>query len=307
MSNSSDKKEKLSASKQILVALKEAKTRIEALEYAKTEPIAVVGMACRFPGGANSPQKLWQLLSDGVDAITEIPPKRWNIDTYYDQNPETPGKMYTRSGGFLQEDIEQFDPLFFGISEREAVSIDPQHRLLLEVSWEALENTGYIPHRLDNSLTGVFIGITSSDYDAITRQASETNIALYKVTGLPLNAAAGRLSYTLGLTGPSMAIDTACSSSLVTIHQACQSLRLQECQMALAGGVNLWLLPEGFITTCQAKMSSADGRCKTFDQEADGTAWGEGCGILVLKRLSDAQASKDNILAVIRGSAVNQD
>jgi len=273
MSNSSDKKEKLSASKQILVALKEAKTRIEALEYAKTEPIAVVGMACRFPGGANSPQKLWQLLSDGVDAITEIPPKRWNIDTYYDQNPETPGKMYTRSGGFLQEDIEQFDPLFFGISEREAVSIDPQHRLLLEVSWEALENTGYIPHRLDNSLTGVFIGITSSDYDAITRQASETNIALYKVTGLPLNAAAGRLSYTLGLTGPSMAIDTACSSSLVTIHQACQSLRLQECQMALAGGVNLWLLPEGFITTCQAKMSSADGRCKTFDQEADGTAW----------------------------------
>ncbi|NEO71399.1 polyketide synthase, partial [Moorena sp. SIO3H5] len=307
MSNSPDQKEKLSASKQVLLALKEAKTRIEGLEYAKTEPIAVVGMACRFPGGADNPQKLWQLLSGGVDAITEIPPKRWKVDKYYDPNPETPGKMYTRFGGFLHENIEQFDPLFFGISEREAVSIDPQHRLLLEVSWEALENAGYIPHRLDNSLTGVFVGITNCEYDAIARKATETNVAPYAITGLPLNAAAGRLSYTLGLTGPSMAIDTACSSSLVAIHQACQSLRLQECQMALAGGVNLWLLPEGFISTCQAKMSSADGRCKTFDEEAEGTAWGEGCGILVLKRLSDAEAAKDNILAVIRGSAVNQD
>ncbi|MDE5117737.1 MAG: type I polyketide synthase, partial [Trichodesmium sp. St2_bin2_1] len=286
---------------------KEAKTRIEALEYTTTEPIAVVGMACRFPGGANSPQKLWQLLSDGVDAITEIPPQRWNVDNYYDPNPETPGKMSTRSGGFLQEDIAQFDPLFFGISEREAITIDPQHRLLLEVSWEALENTGYIPRRLDNSVTGVFVGITNCEYQVITGQATETNIAPYAVTGLPLNAAAGRLSYTLGLTGPSMAIDTACSSSLVAIHQACQSLRLQECQMALAGGVNLWLLPDALIATSQAQMSSPDGRCQTFDEDANGTAWGEGCGMLVLKRLSDAQASKDNILAVISGSAVNQD
>ncbi|NEQ63906.1 MAG: polyketide synthase, partial [Moorea sp. SIO4A1] len=244
MNNSPDKKENLSASKQVLLALKEAKNRIEALEYTKTEPIAVVGMACRFPGGADSPQKLWQLLSDGVDAIREIPPKRWNVDNYYDPNPETPGKMYTRSGGFLQEDIDQFDPLFFSISEREAISIDPQHRLLLEVSWEALENAGYIPHRLHNSLTGVFVGITNCEYQVITGQARESNVAPYRITGLPLNAAAGRLSYTLGLTGPSMAIDTACSSSLVAIHQACQSLRSQECHMALAGGVNLWLLPE---------------------------------------------------------------
>jgi 3-oxoacyl-(acyl-carrier-protein) synthase/acyl carrier protein len=286
---------------------KEAQSRIEALEYTTTEPIAVVGMACRFPGGANSPEKLWQLLSDGVDAITEIPPQRWNVDKYYDSNPESPGKMSTRLGGFLQEDIAQFDPLFFGISEREAITIDPQHRLLLEVSWEALENTGYIPRRLDNSVTGVFVGITNCEYQVITGQATETNIAPYAVTGLPLNAAAGRLSYTLGLTGPSMAIDTACSSSLVAIHQACQSLRLQECQMALAGGVNLWLLPDALIATSQAQMSSPDGRCQTFDEEANGTAWGEGCGMLVLKRLSDAQASKDNILAVISGSAVNQD
>ncbi|WP_293062787.1 type I polyketide synthase, partial [Moorena sp. SIO3F7] len=286
---------------------KEAKTRIEAPEYTTAEPIAVVGMACRFPGGADSPQKLWQLLSDGVDAITEIPSQRWNVDNYYDPNPETPGKMFTRLGGFLQEDIARFDPLFFGISEREAITIDPQHRLLLEVSWEALENTGYIPRRLDNSVTGVFVGITNCEYQVITGQATDTNVAPYAVTGLPLNAAAGRLSYTLGLTGPSMAIDTACSSSLVAIHQACQSLRLQECQMALAGGVNLWLLPDPLIATSQAQMSSPDGRCKTFDEEANGTAWGEGCGMLVLKRLSDAQASKDQILAVISGSAVNQD
>ncbi|MDE5081195.1 MAG: beta-ketoacyl synthase N-terminal-like domain-containing protein, partial [Trichodesmium sp. St18_bin1] len=158
-----------------------------------------------------------------------------------------------------------------------------------------------------NSVTGVFVGITNCEYQVITGQATETNIAPYAVTGLPLNAAAGRLSYTLGLTGPSMAIDTACSSSLVAIHQACQSLRLQECQMALAGGVNLWLLPDALIATSQAQMSSPDGRCQTFDEEANGTAWGEGCGMLVLKRLSDAQASKDNILAVISGSAVNQD
>ncbi|MDE5123997.1 MAG: polyketide synthase, partial [Trichodesmium sp. St19_bin1] len=196
MSNSPEKKEKLSVSRQALLALKEAKSRIEALESTKTEPIAVVGMACRFPGGANSPQKLWQLLSDGVDAITEIPPQRWNVDKYYDPNPETPGKMSTRSGGFLQEDIAKFDPLFFGISEREAITIDPQHRLLLEVSWEALENTGYIPRRLDNSVTGVFVGITNCEYQVITGQATETNIAPYAVTGLPLNAAAGRLSYT---------------------------------------------------------------------------------------------------------------
>ena len=253
MNNSYDKPEKLSASKQVLIALKEAKARLQALEDAKTELIAIVGMSCRFPGGADNPEKFWELLANGVDAITEIPAARWDVDAYYDPNPDTPGKMYTRHGGFLK-DIEQFDPQFFGISPREAISIDPQHRLLLEVSWEALENAGQVPQRLSGSLTGVFVGITANEYGLITKKGkSDSNLQAYGVTGLPLNAAAGRLSYTFGLTGPSLAIDTACSSSLVAIHQACQSLRLQECHMAIAGGVNSWLSPDAFITTSQSR------------------------------------------------------
>ncbi len=306
MNNSLDKNKKLSTSKQVLLALKEAKARLEALEKSQTEPIAVVGMACRFPGGANNPDKFWQIISDGVDAITEIPAKRWDVNAYYDPDPNVPEKMYTCYGGFLQ-DIDQFDPHFFGISPREAVSIDPQHRLLLEVSWEAMENYGHIPQRLQGESTGVFVGITVNDYKEIITQAELDDIAPYGVTGLPLNAAAGRISYTFGFTGPCVAIDTACSSSLVAIHQACQSLRLQECQMALAGGVNLIVSPSSMIGGSKAQMLSPDGRCKTFDETADGIGRAEGCGIVVLKRLSDAIRSQDRILALIRGSAVNQD
>jgi len=307
MKKSEDNVSNLSPLQRSMLVIEGLKSKLKALEYAKTEPIAIVGMACRFPGGANNPQKFWQLLSNGIDTITEVPKERWDIDAYYDPNPDTPGKTYSRYGAFLQ-DIDWFDPEFFKISPREAISIDPQHRLLLEVSWEALENAGNIPQRLHGSPTGVFIGITIGEYGSITKQAElDSNIGSYAITGLPLYAAAGRLSYTLGLTGPSMAIDTACSSSLVAIHQACQSLRQQECEMALAGGVNIYSSLEPLVSMSQAQMLSPDGHCKTFDTLADGANCAEGCGILVLKRLSDAQNSGDRILALIRGSAVNQD
>ncbi|MDF5727709.1 MAG: type I polyketide synthase, partial [Rhizonema sp. PD38] len=251
------------------------------------------------------PEKLWQLLCEGCDVTGEVPPERWETNSYYDPDPETPGKMYTRSGGFLSQ-VDHFEPQFFGISPREAAGMDPQQRLLLEVCWEALEKAGEAPDRLAGSQTGVFIGITANDYARLQSQALE-QIDSYYITGNTLNAAAGRLSYTLGFQGPSMSIDTACSSSLVAIHQACQSLRNGECNQALAGGVNLILSPEVTVALCRTRMLSPDGRCKTFDADADGFARGEGCGILVLKRLCDAQADKNHILAVIRGSAINQD
>ncbi|NEO42202.1 MAG: SDR family NAD(P)-dependent oxidoreductase [Moorea sp. SIOASIH] len=307
MKKNEDNVSDLSPLQRSMLVIEGLKSKLKNIEYAKTEPIAIVGMACRFPGEANDPQQFWQILSNGIDTITEIPKERWDIDAYYDPNPEAPGKTYSPYGAFLQN-IDWFDPEFFKISPREALSMDPQHRLLLEVSWEALENAGNIPQRLHGSPTGVFIGITLSEYGSITKQAElDSNIGSYAITGLPLYAAAGRLSYTLGLTGPSMAIDTACSSSLVAIHQACQSLRQQECEMALAGGVNIYSSLEPLVSMSQAQMLSPDGHCKTFDALADGANCAEGCGILVLKRLSDAQSSGDRILALIRGSAVNQD
>ncbi len=317
MANDSVQAEQLSPLQRSFLLIETLEAKIERLQYAKREPIAIVGMGCRFPGGVDNPASFWQLLRQGGDGVTEIPATRWDIDKYYDPDPDVPGKMYSRSGGFLEQ-VEQFDPQFFGISPREAVSIDPQHRLLLEVAWEALENAGYPVERDQGSSTGVFVGITLDDYGLIGKQAqaelqtqspsvANPQFEIHGVTGSPSYAAAGRISYTFGFTGPAMAIDTACSSSLVAIHQACQSLRQQECEMALAGGVNLILLPDSMIATSKAKMLSFDGRCKTFDAVADGIGRGEGCGILVLKRLSDAQANGDRILATIRGSAVNQD
>src|SRR5262249_35587064 len=229
MSDLSARARQLSSSQRLLLALNEAATKLEAVERAKTEPIAIIGMSCRFPGGAENPEAFWQLLRDGQDAITEIPSDRWPTAMYYDPTPDTPGKMYTRWGGFLSQ-VDQFDPQFFGISPREAASIDPQHRLLLEVSWEALEHAGQVPDRLGGSQTGVYVGITSNDYARLLMQAGNLDhIDAYFVTGNALNAIAGRLSYILGLQGPSMAIDTACSSSLVAIHLACQGLRHGEC------------------------------------------------------------------------------
>lgn len=293
----------LSATKRALIALKEMQSELHTLKSAQTEPIAIIGMSCRLPGGVESPEAFWDLLQNGRDAITEVPSARWDIDRYYDPDPDTPGKMITRNGGFLSQ-VDRFDPAFFGISPREAQSIDPQQRLLLEVAWEALERSHIIPDNLFDSLSGVFIGTASGDY-LHELEVSEVPQG-YWGTGNSRSAIAGRLSYLLGLTGPSLAVDTACSSSLVSVHLACQSLRKQECNLALAGGVDLIISHEISIIFSKAKMLSPDGRCKTFDASANGFARGEGCGIVVLKRLSDALANGDNILAVIRGSAVNQ-
>jgi acyl transferase domain-containing protein/D-arabinose 1-dehydrogenase-like Zn-dependent alcohol dehydrogenase/acyl carrier protein/NADP-dependent 3-hydroxy acid dehydrogenase YdfG len=274
---------------------------------ASDDPIAIIGMACRFPGGAVTPEQFWEMLRQGVDAIGEVPADRWNIDAFYDPDSAAPGKMQTRWGGFLR-DVDLFDPQFFGIAPREAAFMDPQQRLLLEVSWEALERAGHAPDSLSGSKTGVFVGVSTNDYMQLQVRAGDTaRLGAYSGTGSSLSVAAGRLSYTLGLQGPSLSLDTACSSSMVALHLACQSLRSGECGLALAGGVNLILLPEISVVLSKGNMMSPTGRCRTFDASADGYVRGEGCGVLVLKRLSDAIASDDQILAVIRGSAVNQD
>ncbi|NEQ72619.1 MAG: type I polyketide synthase [Okeania sp. SIO2C9] len=276
--------------------------KLEAVNKAKTEPIAIVGMACRFPGGANDPSTYWNLLHDGIDAITPVPPERWDVSAYYDPDPEVPGKAYTKQGGFIDQ-VDQFDPLFFGISPREAVSLDPQYRLLLEVTWEALENSGQTWENLKNSKTSVFMGISTDDYAAVTLNEASS----YPTLGSNRSVGVGRISHLLGLQGSNIQVDTACSSSLVATHLACQSLRSGESNLALVGGVNLILSPISTIARCQLKALSPDGRCKTFDAAANGYGQGEGCGVLVLKRLSDAVSDGDLISAVIRGSAVNHD
>ncbi|NEQ95287.1 MAG: acyltransferase domain-containing protein [Cyanothece sp. SIO2G6] len=292
--------------KKALVELRETKAKLQALEANKTEPIAIVGMACRFPGGANSVDKFWQLLTEGFDGICEIPGDRWKADDYYDPQWDKPGKMKTRHGGFVGH-LREFDANFFGITPREANVLDPQQRLLLEVTWEALEHAAINPQALAKSLTGVFVGVGSSDYYQLLAQGEAEQINPYYATGNSHSGAAGRISYILGLTGPSMAVDTACSSSLVTTHLGVASLRNRECDVALVGGVNRMIMPEVTVNFSQANMLAGDGRCKTFDASADGFSRGEGCGMVVLKRLSDAIAHQDQIFAVVRGSAVNQD
>jgi acyl transferase domain-containing protein/acyl carrier protein len=286
--------------------IEKLQTRIAALERERTEPVAIVGMACRLPGGCDTPEAFWDLLARGGDAITEVPPDRWDAEEYYDPDPDAPGRAYSRWGGFLDR-VAEFDAPFFGISRREALSLDPQQRLLLEVSWEALERAGQAPDKLLGSAAGVFVGISGSEYADLIKGAAGETRDIYGTTGNSLSIAAGRLAYVLGLQGPCMAIDTACSSSLVAVHLAVRSLRSHECHIALAGGVNLMLTPAVTIATCKGRMLSFDGRCKTFDAAADGYVRGEGAGIVVLKRLSDAVTSRDPILGVIRGSAVNQD
>ncbi|MCB0106313.1 MAG: beta-ketoacyl synthase, partial [Caldilineaceae bacterium] len=269
------------------------------------EPIAVIGLACRFPG-ANSPEAFWTLLRDGRDMMIEIPPTRWDVDEHYHPVPGTPGKTYVREAAFL-DNIDQFDPDLFGISPREAASLDPQQRLLLEVSWEALERAGIAPTTLRGSQTGVWIGILNKDYADFEMNTDPALIHTYAATGNAFCFASGRLSYTFGLQGPNMVVDTACSSSLVALELACQSLRGGGCDLALAGGVNVILSPLSHIGMAQMQALAPDGRCKTFDAAANGYNRGEGCGVVVLKRLSAAVADRDNILAVIRGVAVNHD
>lgn len=292
-----------------LVALEKMQARLEASEREKREPIAIIGMACRMPGGGEDPSAFWQLLREGRDAITEIPPDRWDVEAYYDADPDAPGKMYTRWGGFLQGTrLDQFDAGFFGIAPREVASMDPQQRLMLEVTWEALAHAGQVPERLAHSLTGVFLGVMLNDYGQLLAQrADPTLLDAYVALGTDPSFMAGRISYHLGLQGPSMVINTACSSSLVAVHLACQSLRSRESQLALAGGVSVILSPDGHIVSSRLRSQSPQGRCKTFDASADGYVRGEGCGVVVLKRLSDALADGDTVLAVIRGGAVNHD
>jgi acyl transferase domain-containing protein/NAD(P)-dependent dehydrogenase (short-subunit alcohol dehydrogenase family)/SAM-dependent methyltransferase len=268
--------------------------------------VAIIGAGCRLPGGIDDLESFWRLLANGTDAVTEIPRDRWNIADWYDADPDTPGKMATRWGGFL-DGVDRFDPEFFGISAREAESMDPQQRLLLEVSWEALENAAQNPARLRESRTGVFVGLTSDDYGRLLSRDDANSLDSYYASGVARSVAAGRISYVLGLQGPNISLDTACSSSLVAVHQACQSLRSGECRLALAGGANLILLPENTVALSRAHMMAADGRCKSFDDSADGFVRAEGCVILVLKRLSDAVRDRDHVLALVRGSAVNQD
>jgi myxalamid-type polyketide synthase MxaC len=295
-----------SALQKAYLKLEEMQARLEASEQARREPIAIIGAACRLPGGVRTVEQYWQLLQEGRDAITEVPADRWPIDAYYDADPQAPGKMYTRWGGFL-DDVDQFDAAFFGISPREAVNMDPQQRLLLEVTWEALENAGIPADELAGSATGVFIGIGFNDYARLLAAQDVREVNAYSGSGIQLCFAAGRVSYSLGLRGPSLAIDTACSSSLVALHQACQSLRLGECDLALTGGVNLLLAPEGNIFLSRASALSPSGRCRTFDAGADGMVRGDGCGAVVLKRLRDALADGDTIMAVVHGSATNHD
>ena len=295
--------------KRALLALEDMRRRLDASEARHHEPIAIVGMACRFPGQADDLDRFWQLLSHGVDAVTEVPGDRWDANAFYDPDPDVPLKTYTRAGAFLG-DVGQFDPLFFGISPREAAKMDPQQRLLLEVTWEALERSGTAPSSLSGTRTGVFVGQASpeySDISAASLKGGATEMDAFFGTGTTPSITAGRISYVLGLQGPAMTIDTACSSSLAGVHLACQSLRTGESEVAIAGGVNLILGPWVTVYMSKAKALSPTGRCRTFDASADGYVRGEGCGIVVLKRLSDALADGDPVLAVIRGTALNHD
>jgi acyl transferase domain-containing protein/acyl-CoA synthetase (AMP-forming)/AMP-acid ligase II/acyl carrier protein len=267
------------------------------------EPVAIIGIGCHLPG-ANDAEAFWQLLRDGVDAITEVPADRWDSRAFYSADPAPPGKMNTRWGGFLNQ-VDQFDASFFGIAPREATHMDPQQRLLLEVAWEALEDAGQVPERLAGTQAGVFIGLATSDYSAM--QLNQRRIDAYAATGGAMSIAANRLSYFFDFRGPSLAIDTACSSSLVAVHLACQSLWRGESTLALAGGANLILSPAVTVSFSQARATSPDGVCRAFDANANGIVRGEGVGIIILKPLSRALADGDEIYAVIKGSAVTQD
>ncbi len=279
-------------------------SKTEAID--RTEPIAIVGAGCRFPGGVSDLESLWSLLAEGKNALVEVPMQRWDTADYFDPVPGTPGKMYTRQGGFLDQ-IDGFDADFFGIAPREVLPMDPQQRLLLEVTWEALEHAGYTPADIQTCQTGIFVGIGQNEYAPLVAGSDATRVDAYVGTGNGACFSAGRLSYILGVHGPSMALDTACSSSLVSIHLACQSLRNGECDIALAGGVQLMVSPATQLFLSQAQALSPTGKCHTFSSEADGYVRGEGCGMVVLKPLSAAVRDKDYILGVIKGSAVNHD
>lgn len=291
--------------KQALVEIRRLRAELNAARRGQREPIAVIGMALRLPGDVHSPERFWQALAAGEDLVGTIPPERWQSDAYRGNGPDEPGTIYDTHGGFLS-DIESFDAGFFGINAREAACMDPQHRILLELSWEALQRSRIDPHSLADSSTGVWLGIANSDY-ARRLTSDILRIDGYTGIGAAASMAAGHIAYSLGLHGPAEVIDTACSSSLVAVHRAVQSLRSGETNLAIVGGANLILSPEIQVSFSRTGMLSRSGRCHTFDAEADGYVRSEGCGVIVLRRLSDAQRLRDPVLAVVRGSAVNQD
>ena len=288
-----------------LLEVKTARSKADALQRARTEPIAVVGIGCRLPGGSGQSRGFWDLLINGRNAVTEIPADRWDLEAYYDPDPDAPARTYARHGAFI-DNIRDFDAALFNITPREAASIDPQHRLLLETTWHALEHAQIPPDSLRGTNTGVFIGLRGSDYERMGAREL-TAIDAYGAVGSAWNFAANRVSFAFGLQGPSLVVDTACSSSLVAAHLACQALRNGECDTAIVGGANLILSPDAMIALTKGRMLSPTGQCHTFDTNADGYVRGEGAGIIILKRQTTAQHHHNPILALIRSSAVNQD